>query len=171
MSRNRKRSKPFSSYLRDGVIVGHHIGHDIASLDAACGRHWELQLLNRMPRHHGSHAAPGARRARSRAGRRSGSSASMRCARCLAVIPHDRHTASGDAFITAQIFRSASASRTGRGTIARVCEPFSQRRDLVPDPVHDHAFFSTPPPLAPRSPGCVSLAAQVRPPQAVLRPA
>ena len=25
----------FLDYLRDGVIVGHHIGHDIATLDAA----------------------------------------------------------------------------------------------------------------------------------------
>ena len=28
----------FLDYLQDGVIVGHHIGHDIASLDAACAR-------------------------------------------------------------------------------------------------------------------------------------
>src|SRR5215471_9562667 len=29
-------------YLKDGVIVGHHIGHDIASLNAAYQRHWNL---------------------------------------------------------------------------------------------------------------------------------
>ena len=37
----------FLDYLQDGVIVGHHIGHDIASLDAACARHWDVTLLNR----------------------------------------------------------------------------------------------------------------------------
>ena len=29
-------------YLRDGVIVGHHIGHDVATLDAAYERHWGI---------------------------------------------------------------------------------------------------------------------------------
>ncbi len=30
----------FLDYLRDGVIVGHHIGHDIGTFDAAYERHW-----------------------------------------------------------------------------------------------------------------------------------
>ena len=29
----------FLDYLEDGVIVGHHIGHDVAMIDAACTRH------------------------------------------------------------------------------------------------------------------------------------
>src|SRR5262245_57689574 len=37
----------FVDYLKDGVIVGHHIGHDIASLDVACERHWGFHLSNR----------------------------------------------------------------------------------------------------------------------------
>ena len=42
------------------------------------------------------------------------------------VIPHDRHTATGDAFITAQVFLRLVrlAARTGRGTLAGVCEEF-----------------------------------------------
>ena len=42
------------------------------------------------------------------------------------VIPHDRHTASGDAFITAQVFLRLVrlAARCGRGTLAGISEPF-----------------------------------------------
>src|SRR5262245_61117420 len=32
-------------HLKDGVIVGHHISHDIASLNAAFGRQWGIELL------------------------------------------------------------------------------------------------------------------------------
>lgn len=34
-------------YLKDGVIVGHHIGHDITALNVACERHWGFQISNR----------------------------------------------------------------------------------------------------------------------------
>ena len=37
----------FLDYLGDGVIVGHHIGHDIATLDAGYERHWGFTLANR----------------------------------------------------------------------------------------------------------------------------
>ena len=30
----------FLDYLRDGVIVGHHIGHDVGTFDAGFERHW-----------------------------------------------------------------------------------------------------------------------------------
>ncbi len=42
------------------------------------------------------------------------------------VIPHDRHTASGDAFITAQVFLRLIrlAARHGRNTLGRLSEPF-----------------------------------------------
>jgi hypothetical protein len=40
--------------------------------------------------------------------------------------PHDRHTAGGDAFITAQMFLRLIllAGRFGRGTLACISEPF-----------------------------------------------
>lgn len=117
----------FLDYLRDGVIVGHHIGHDIATLDAALERHWGFQLRNRsldtmdLTLH--------LERAGAFAGRpqiREFSLDSL-CA-MFGVIPHDRHTADGDAFITAQIFLRLVrlASRLGRGTLAAVCEEFTQ---------------------------------------------
>ena len=37
----------FLDYLRDGVIVGHHIGHDIEVLNVACEKHFDLTLGNR----------------------------------------------------------------------------------------------------------------------------
>ena len=42
------------------------------------------------------------------------------------VIPHDRHTASGDAFMTAQVFLRLLrlGSRHGRTTLGRLTEPF-----------------------------------------------
>ena len=42
------------------------------------------------------------------------------------VIPHDRHTASGDAFITAQVLLRLLklASRCGRTTLGRIGEEF-----------------------------------------------
>ena len=37
----------FLDYLRDGVIVGHHIGHDIGTLDAGYERGWGFRTMNR----------------------------------------------------------------------------------------------------------------------------
>ena len=37
----------FLDYLEDGVIVGRHIGHDVAMIDAAYTRHCGVQLSNR----------------------------------------------------------------------------------------------------------------------------
>lgn len=36
----------FLDYLKDGVIVGHHIGHDIQALNVACQRHGGFELRN-----------------------------------------------------------------------------------------------------------------------------
>jgi len=115
----------FLDYLKDGVIVGHHIGHDITAMNAACGRHWDLTLLNR------SLDTMDLTLHLERAGAFAGRPAIRHFtldALCemFGVVPHDRHTAAGDAFITAQIFLRLArlASRFGRGTLTQICEPF-----------------------------------------------
>ncbi len=105
----------FLDYLRDGVIVGHHIGHDIGTLDAGYEREWGFQLKNRsldtmdltlhLERDGAFHGRPPIRHF----------TLDSLCEMC-GVEPHDRHTASGDAFLTAQVFlrllKLAAPSRT-----------------------------------------------------------
>ena len=111
-------------YLRDGVIVGHHIGHDLAMLDAALSRYgdgrlrnrWidtgELVLLLERDGAFGDRAAS------------TDLSLDGLCAR-FGVLPYDRHTAPGDAFLTAQVFLRLLrlAMRQGRRTLASLRPP------------------------------------------------
>jgi DNA polymerase-3 subunit epsilon len=92
----------FLEWLQDGIIVGHHIQHDITLLNLACERHFNMEMKNKaldtmetflavhdrggftkrpIPRQHSLDAL------------------------CdwFGIVPHDRHTALGDAFMTAQI--------------------------------------------------------------------
>ena len=115
----------FLDYLRDGVIVGHHIGHDIATLDAAYSRHWGVQLANRSL--DTMELALNLERDGALAGRppiRHFTLDSL--CDMFGVIPHDSHTASGDAFITAQVFLRLVrlASRSGRSTLSGLSETF-----------------------------------------------
>ncbi len=115
----------FLDYLKDGVIVGHHIGHDISTIDAALERHWGIALANRSVdtmdltlhlERDGAFAGRPPIRQFTRDGL---------CA-MFGVVPHDRHTARGDAFITAQVFLRLErlATRFGRATLGRISEPF-----------------------------------------------
>jgi DNA polymerase-3 subunit epsilon len=118
-------------YLRDGVIVGHHISHDIAMLDAACRRHFDLELSNLsidtldLTLHLERDGAFGDSKPLSAA------SLDALCER-FGVIPYDRHTAPGDAFLTAQIFLRLLryGNRCGRGTLKTLTEPFRTRRNV-----------------------------------------
>jgi DNA polymerase-3 subunit epsilon len=115
----------FLDYLDDGVIVGHHIGHDIDTIDAALERHWGFRLMNRsldtmdltlhLERDGAFAGRPPIRQF----------TLDGLCT-MFGVIPHDRHTASGDAFITAQVFLRLErlAGRFGRGTLGHISEPF-----------------------------------------------
>jgi DNA polymerase-3 subunit epsilon len=116
----------FLGYLRDGVVVGHHIGHDVSMLDAGLERMGsDVRLLNRtldtadltlylaqdgafsdrtLPRHLTLDTL----------------------ADLFGVIPHDRHTASGDAFITALVFLRLLklAARYRRTSLGSICQEF-----------------------------------------------
>jgi DNA polymerase III subunit epsilon len=112
-------------HLKDGVIVGHHIRHDIATLNAACERQWGMTLLNRsvdtmtLTLH--------LERAGAFAGRPPIREFTLDalCA-MFNIVPHGRHTASGDAFLTAQVFLCLLplARRFGRAELGPLCESF-----------------------------------------------
>jgi DNA polymerase-3 subunit epsilon len=115
----------FLAYLRDGVIVGHHIGHDVATLNAGYERHWGFTLKNRSL--DTMDLTLNLERDGAFAGRNSIQDFSLDglCA-MFGVIPHDRHTAAGDAFMTALVFQRLLrlASQHGRTTLGRLMEPF-----------------------------------------------
>jgi DNA polymerase-3 subunit epsilon len=120
----------FLDYLGDGVIVGHHIGHDIATFNAAYERRWQVRLRNRsldtmdltlhLERAGAFRGRPPIRQF----------TLDALCT-LFGVIPHDRHTAAGDAFITAQVFLRLLrlASRYGRGTLGELAEPFNVQEE------------------------------------------
>ncbi len=115
----------FLDYLRDGVIVRHHIGHDIVALNCACERHfhfrmrnWSLDTMDLTLHLKDDNAFQQRDMA-------NGFSLDGLCD-MFGVPPHDRHTAGGDAFLTAQIFlRLLRAARgVGRNTLESLCTPY-----------------------------------------------
>ena len=120
----------FLEYLKDGVIVGHHIGHDIATFDEALERHWGFRLLNRavdtmdLALHFHKAGAfkdrPPIRRFTLDA-----------LCDAFGVIPHGRHTAGGDAFLTALVFLRLRrlAMKYARENLLRLSEPFEEPED------------------------------------------
>jgi DNA polymerase III subunit epsilon len=116
----------FLDYVRDGVIVGHHIGHDVSMLDAALERIGTgVRLLNRTLdtadltlylQQDGAFSDV----------KLPGHITLDTLADLFGVIPHDRHTASGDAFITALVFLRLLklATRHGRTSLESICREF-----------------------------------------------
>ena len=94
--------REFLPYLADGVIVGHHIGHDVTALNEACQRQFGLLLQNpvidtmelALHLEEQGWSPPGGLQ---------GFSLDELC-RVFHIAPHDRHTAAGDAFLTALVF-------------------------------------------------------------------
>lgn len=123
----------FLEYLRDGVIVGHHIGHDVATFNAAYERHFGFQLRNRfldtmdLTLHL---ERDGAFLDREQIRRFTLDS----LCDMFDVVPHDRHTAPGDAFITAQVFLRLLklARKVGRTDLGSLSVPFPAEADRAP---------------------------------------
>ncbi len=121
----REALEAFLEYLGDGVIVGHHIGFDIEMLNRACQRHFQLDLQNRrldtmdLTLHLQDSGAFEPDRAPS------GFSLDALC-NLFGVEPRDRHTAGGDAFITALIFLRLLrlARKCGRHRLADLTVPY-----------------------------------------------
>jgi len=115
--------KAFLAYLRDGVIVGHHIGFDVDILSERCQRRFGFNIQNRwldtmeLTLHLEEAGVLGQTDART------GFSLDGLCRR-FSIVPHGRHTAGGDAFITAQVFLKLlkMARRTNRNTLAALLE-------------------------------------------------
>lgn len=115
----------FLEYLGDGVIVGHHIQHDITMLELACQKHFGIEKLQNLvvdTMDLTLRLDDLGNMTRSPFEEHPDFSLDGLCRRFL-VPPHDRHTAIGDAFLTGQIFlkllkraRSAGLLRLGQLT-------------------------------------------------------
>jgi DNA polymerase-3 subunit epsilon len=115
----------FLEYLADGVIVGHHIGHDVETFNAGYERHFGFRLEN--PSLDTMALTLHLERDGAFAGRDAIQQFSLDALCTLfGIIPHDRHTAPGDAFMTALVFQRLLrlAGKYGRTTLSRVLEPF-----------------------------------------------
>ena len=115
----------FLGYLGNGVIVGHHIGHDVATFNAGYERHFGFRLEN--PSLDTMALTLHLERDGAFAGRDPIQQFSLD-ALCglFNIIPHDRHTAAGDAFMTALVFQRLLrlAAKHERTTLSRLLEPF-----------------------------------------------
>lgn len=115
----------FLDYLKDGVIVGHHIGHDVETFNAGYERHWGFHLPNLFM--DTMELTLNLERDGAFAGREGIRDFSLDALCSLfGVIPHDRHTAPGDAFITALVFLRLLklAEKHGRTTLGRLLERY-----------------------------------------------
>jgi DNA polymerase III subunit epsilon len=115
----------FLAYLGDGVIVGHHIGHDVETFNAGYERHFGFRMENASL--DTMDLTLNLERDGAFAGRDEIREFSLDALCTLFdIVPHDRHTAPGDAFITALVFQRLLrlAAKHGRTTLAGLLERF-----------------------------------------------
>ena len=116
----------FLPYLRGDVIVGHHIGHDVQALDVACRRNVGVGLQNQsldtmdLALHLERDGAFTSKKIQ-------GFTLDALC-EFFGVVTHDRHTAGGDALLTAQVFVRLLrvARKVGRATLGRIGERYTE---------------------------------------------
>ena len=116
----------FLKYLGDGIVVGHHIDHDVEAFNTGYERHFGFRLQNHsldtmdltlhLERDGAFRDRPPIQEF----------TLDGLCA-LFGIIPHDRHTAPGDAFMTALVFQRLLrlAIKHRRTTLSRLLEPFA----------------------------------------------
>jgi len=115
----------FLDYIGGAVLVGHHVGFDLEIISRGCEKHFGTRLCNPAV----DTMALTLNLERDGALPPTGDgppdySLEGLCQR-FRIIPRDRHTASGDAFITAQIFLRLQrlARRYNRNSLQAISEP------------------------------------------------
>ena len=124
--------KAFLRFLGDGIIVGHHIQHDVTMLEVACARHFgiptlphlrvdTMDLTLRLEDLGGMSHHPFERKDFSLDG----------LCRRFGIQPYDRHTALGDAFLTGQVFLKLlkRARRAGLLRLGQLTERYEPPAD------------------------------------------
>jgi DNA polymerase-3 subunit epsilon len=115
----------FLEYLKDGVIVGHHIGHDVEMLNRACERHFGMKMLNRSLDTMDLALYLKDDGVFPDSVDFGGFTLDALCA-AFEIEPWDRHTAGGDAFITALVFQRLLrlAKKAGRNSLVSIVTPY-----------------------------------------------
>ncbi|MCD8483562.1 MAG: 3'-5' exonuclease [Verrucomicrobia bacterium] len=94
----------FLGYLRDGILVGHHLQHDVDLLNNALQQHFGISLPNlKVDTADLTFRLQDLGAFADYTNQLQSGSLDHLCS-YFGILPHDRHTASGDAFLTAQIF-------------------------------------------------------------------
>jgi len=96
----------FLEYLRDGIIVGHHVSDDVSMLGLACQRCFGLQAIPNLviDTMYLAIALEQSGLLQRASDDSEGDYSLDGLCRRFGLAPHDRHTATGDAFLTGQIF-------------------------------------------------------------------
>ncbi len=108
------------AFFRDSVIVGHHVAFDIALVNNVSSRLFDVELHNKSI----DLAELSILLARDGALPEMADFSLDSLLRVLGIEPHDRHTAAGDAFLTALAFQRLLrvARHVGRVTLAQLME-------------------------------------------------
>ena len=96
----------FLEFLRYGVIVGHHVRHDCTMISRACKRCFDMDALPNLvvdTMDLAIHLEQSGLLPRPLPDTEPDYSLDGLCGR-FGLAPHDRHTATGDAFLTGQVF-------------------------------------------------------------------
>lgn len=134
MAAERGRPEPevltdFLGYLRDGVIVGHHVRHDVGMLEKACARHFGFERMPNLVIDTMDLVLRLEERGIAVGAETDGRDFSLDgLCRRLGIAPHDRHTALGDAFLTGRIFLKLlkCARRAGFLRLGELTQPYRE---------------------------------------------